>query len=91
MSRLARPKRRDPRHFRGDVVETLNRLQNDGVITGYRLPPRERGEIEVSQIAVLVPQTVDPVSALTVVSDSLRELPHFDELGGIIVLDQGTA
>ncbi len=88
MNSRTRARRRDPRYFRGDVVARLNRLQNDGVITAYQLPPRERGQIEVPQIAVRVPEAADPVSALSVVSEILRELPFFEELGGNIVLDQ---
>ncbi len=88
MNSRTRAKRRDPRHSRGDVVAQLNRLRNDGVITGFQLPPRERGEIKVPQIGVRVPEAADPVSALSVVSESLRELPLFEELGGNIALDQ---
>jgi hypothetical protein len=76
--------------FRGDIVQRLNELQREGVIAGYQLPPREPGEVEVAEIAVLVPETADPVSALEAVSHTLRRVQHFEELGGNIVLDRNT-
>jgi hypothetical protein len=88
MTRSSKARRRDPRLFRGDIVQRLNELQREGIIAGYQLPPREPGEVEVPEIAVRVPGTADPVSALAAVSETLRELPQFEELGGNIVLDQ---
>jgi hypothetical protein len=88
MTRPSRARRRDPRLFRGDIVQRLTELQREGVIAGYQLPPREPGEVEVAEIAVRVPDSTDPVSALTTVSAILCELPQFEELGGNIVLDR---
>jgi hypothetical protein len=57
---------------------------------GYKLPPREPGELEIAEIAVRVPDTADPVSVLASVSAILRELRDFEELGGNIVLDRSS-
>lgn len=79
--------RRDPRLFRGDVVETLNVLRRDGAIVDYVLPPRERGMIEVPRIAVQLPADADAEAALARVRAALQSLPLFAELGGEIALD----
>ncbi len=51
--------------------------------------PREPGEVEVAEVALRVPDSADPASALTTVSAIVRELPQFEELGGNSLLDGG--
>ena len=87
MSRRTAP-RRDPRLFRGDVVERLNVLQREGAIAHYQLPPRERGMVEVPVISVQVPNDADPGSSLAAVRDALQALPLFADLGGEIEVRQ---
>ncbi len=79
--------RRDPRHFRGDVVETLNVLQRQGAIVRYQLPPRERGSLEVPRIAVQLPDGTASEALLARVREALQALPHFADLGGEVEAD----
>jgi hypothetical protein len=85
--RRALRSRRDPRLFRGDVVETLNVLRREGAILDFELPPRERGVIEVPRIAVHVRAEADTEASLAAVRAALQAIPLFADLGGEIELD----
>ena len=82
-------RRRDPRHFRGDIVERLNVLQREGVIADFRLPPRDAPISDEMEIAVRAPADSDPDPALQAARESLCGLPFFEEFGATVVLDQG--
>ena len=86
--RRALRSRRDPRLFRGDVVETLNVLRREGAIVGYELPPRERGIVEVPRIAIHVPAEADAEASLAVARAALKSIPLFADLGGEIEVDR---
>ena len=85
----ARARRREQRHFRGDVVQRLNQLQREAVIAAYQLAPREPGEFGVPQIAVRAPEAADPASVLDVVRERCVVWRTSKNSGGRIVLDRG--
>ncbi len=89
MNRVVRS-RRDPRLFRGDIVQVLNVLRREGAIVGYELPPRERGIIEVPRITIQPPAEADAEASLAAVRAALQAVPHFADLGGEIECGRGT-
>ena len=89
MSRRHSPSHRDPRLFRGDVVQVLNVLRREGAIVGYELPPRQRGMIDLPKIAIQPPPQADAEASLSAVRAALQAVPHFADLGGEIELGRG--